>query len=424
MHLDAQDVLGLISELKEQKACKVVLILNDEGLSDEAKKKYNTYREKVVDKEFNFLPTPEECAQIVFEAEDYAEILTERCCKIGIKNIRVIKKIQQFKDQLKQFLEEKEQETKNNVLSSLVLFTYSLYTKSDEVPDLEFIKNMNQYNFMLEEGKNQENENDPEKQKRSLWNNILQDYGYLHSGELDFEIARSAERGYFIDADIKREIDKYNDNIAIDKEDRSLTEAWGIFYNSFDNNAEDLVKKMYDATRNHIAHISKGKLNASLWLLRELGADDNADKLIELVISSRKDAGYFNLNDYNFRDCVNDQKMIDRFTKVYSQRRVTKTPLEVLNNITSSNEWEPQDEEVLASLSADDYYNLFISDDLKGEHLTNYIRLCLEFGCYQNSTERQKLIATNAAAALKRIGSKSDLNKLRIKKFGIEEAEQ
>ena len=319
-------------------------------------------------------------------------------------------------------MKETEQETKNNVLSSLVLFTYSLYTKSDEVPDLEFIKKMNTYDFILEERKNKENEDSSEKKKRSLWKSILQDYRYSHSDELDLEIASSVERGYFIDADIKREIDKYNDNIKIGKQDGSHTEAWNIYHNSFDNNAEDLVQKMYDATKNHIAHISQGNLSASLWLLRELGADDKADELIELVISSRGDADYFNINDHPFRDRINDQKMIDKFTDVYSQRRVTKTPLEVLNDLTSSNGWGPQDEEVLASLSTDDYYTLFKSE--RGERLTDYIRRCLEFGRYQNSSERQKLIAANAAAALKKIGSESNLNKLRIKKFGIEETEQ
>ena len=46
--LEVSDVLGLISFLREQRNCKVVLILNDEQLEDE-KRKFNKHIEKVVD---------------------------------------------------------------------------------------------------------------------------------------------------------------------------------------------------------------------------------------------------------------------------------------------------------------------------------------------------------------------------------------
>jgi hypothetical protein len=51
--LEIKDVLGLVSLLKEQKKCKIVLLLNDgeEGLGD-----YEKYREKVIDFELEFSP--------------------------------------------------------------------------------------------------------------------------------------------------------------------------------------------------------------------------------------------------------------------------------------------------------------------------------------------------------------------------------
>jgi len=235
------------------------------------------------------------------------------------------------------------------------------------------------------------------------------------------EIADSVERGYFVADEIEKKMIKYNDNVKIGKQDRSHTEAWNIFHHSFDDNAENFVQKMYEATKNHIAHISQGNLSASICIMRELGAADEADELIDLIVSSRTDADYFNLDDHPFRERIQDQKMIKRFAEVYTQRKVTKTPLEVLNDITSRNGWELQDEEVLAALSPDDYCRLFKAE--KGDHLAPYVRRCLEFGRSSNASERQKSIAKNAAEALKRISNEngSAINKLRVKKFGIEE---
>ena len=110
--------------------------------------------------------------------------------------------------------------------------------------------------------------------------------------------------------------------------------------------------------------------------------------------------------------------MIKRFAEAYTQRKTAKTPSEVLDKITSQNGWGPQDEEVLASLSRDDYYCLFKTE--KGDHLNPYVRRCLAFGLASNASERQKTIAKNATEALEKIAAESDINRLRVKKFGIE----
>ncbi len=428
MSLDAQNVLGLISELKEQKGCKIALILNDEGLGKDAKEKYNTYREKVIDKEFNFLPTPEECAEIVLETECYANILKERCCKIGIQNIRVIKKISQLKEELIPFLADCEDETKHKALSSLVLFTYYLHTKKDDISDIEFIRKMNLYglsedeNFselLLEAIQDQEQGDEKERKKLSEWISLVRDYKGLRLDELDLEIANSVERGYFVDSNIKREIIKYNESVKMEKQSESLIEARATYYDSFDDNAADLLKKIYEAAKNHINHISQASLNDAIWMLRELDANDKADELIELVISKQTNAEYFNRSNYAFMGSVLDKKMIGRFAETYTQRKITKTPLEVLVSITSRDGWGSQDEDVLASLSAGDYYNLFKS--LKGAALSVYIRRCLQFGLPSNASEKQKQIAQNTKEALRKIASESKLNQSRIKRFKIED---
>jgi hypothetical protein len=425
MSLNAQEVLGLISELKEQKSCKIVLIFNDEGLSKKANKKYNTYKEKVIDKEFEFLPTAEECAEIVFSNNDekYSEKLKEKCCKLGIKNIRILKKIERLAEDLTPFLENKEEETRHKVLSSLVLFTYAMYKKSDNFPDFDFVKNgrrafMKSYSMQKVLDSQGQRLETPEEKKKLNWANRLEDYGYRDADDLDVEIANSVERGYFIEENITKEIKKYNDNIIINNKDKSHTEAWNLYHYSFDDNSEEVVEKMYEAVKNHEKHISQLNLSSSLELLRDLGADKKADELIELVISSRVDDDYFNIKDYTFRGRVNDQKMRDRFEQEYNKRNPPKTQKEVLNHLISNNGWSNKDVEILSALSDEEYYKLFKNEKSIDCHY--WIKVCLKFG-YAGNTEKEKLIVTNVVAALKKIGSESKLNKRRIEEsYGIE----
>ncbi|MCU1269521.1 MAG: hypothetical protein JWN74_815 [Acidobacteriaceae bacterium] len=62
--LRVRDVLGLISNLKEHKGCKVCLILNDEALDSEEDKDFRKYLEKVVDTSLKFEPSPVDCVRI------------------------------------------------------------------------------------------------------------------------------------------------------------------------------------------------------------------------------------------------------------------------------------------------------------------------------------------------------------------------
>ncbi len=101
--INLKDILGLISELKEQKECKVVMILNEkelEKLSDLEQKKhseiFNLYKEKIIDLEMKFEPTIDEIFSNGLQNIDCKFDLTlikSIFDKFEIKNIRVIKRI-------------------------------------------------------------------------------------------------------------------------------------------------------------------------------------------------------------------------------------------------------------------------------------------------------------------------------------------
>ena len=74
-NLDLRDVLGLVTQLKEQKHCKVCLILNDEALN-ESQSEFQTYFEKVVDMQLAFAPSPKEATGIAHGSLS----LSERAC--------------------------------------------------------------------------------------------------------------------------------------------------------------------------------------------------------------------------------------------------------------------------------------------------------------------------------------------------------
>ena len=103
--LDVSDVLGLISYLREQRNCKIALILNDEQLESEAKRDFDKNLEKVVDLSLAYEPLPSDSVKIAIEgADEQSRYISERCVSLGITNIRVIKRIMRYVEHIRPLL--------------------------------------------------------------------------------------------------------------------------------------------------------------------------------------------------------------------------------------------------------------------------------------------------------------------------------
>ena len=89
--LEPRDLLGLVSELREQKSCHVVMILNQDKIEDDS---LSIYKDKIIDYEFEFSPTPEEAYGVVKDTlTTFKEYPLKYFQKNNINNIRVMKRV-------------------------------------------------------------------------------------------------------------------------------------------------------------------------------------------------------------------------------------------------------------------------------------------------------------------------------------------
>ena len=64
-NLHSKDILGLISQFKEQKNCKIVMIYNQNEVHNDDKKVVSNYKDKVIDYELHYKPTVAESYKAV-----------------------------------------------------------------------------------------------------------------------------------------------------------------------------------------------------------------------------------------------------------------------------------------------------------------------------------------------------------------------
>lgn len=405
-----KDTLGLVSQLKEQKKCKIVLLLNDkeDGLED-----YIKYREKVIDVELRFEPTAFESAEIAFNTDtESGKKLSELTQKLDIKNIRVLKKIERLINIILPLAADYEPEIENQVRHSLTLFSWCYYCANDGAPPLEFVTNFG-YDVWGLGGEKEEDEN------KKLWSNLVSSYEYQHTDELDLVLAEAVKTGYIEKERFKKEASKKNEQIQASKSEGSFRETWGLYHNSFDDNKEELITNLYQNFKKNAKNITPTNLNGTVRLFKELGEKGKASEIIDFYIQQRKtEREIFNMRENNFFGDIRDDEIIRRFNNEYQASVTLKSAADVLKRIAGKNGWNPEDELALANTSINDYYRLFKSE--KGEHLSSYIYTCLKFGQFSNASDQQKEIANRVTEALKIIAAESELNKLRVKKFGVE----
>ena len=307
----------------------------------------------------------------------------------------------------------KEPETRQQFIFSLTLFALSHYEQSNNksAPPLDFILNTGYDAWGLGLDENASDE-------KKKWRSYLSDYGYQHTDELDLKIADAVIKGYFDDEEIKKHVENQNAQILASKSTNSFSNAWNLFHNTFANNEEELVKTLLNSLIINAKNIAPNNLNGTVSLFRELGRNNEATRAIEEYIAARShELDIFNLSDGHFFGDKTDFEIVDKFNKQFYQNEKKETAKEVLLRISGQNGWNPKDEVILANTGVDEYYDLFTSE--VGDHLHRIVKKCLEFGQFSNADDRQKTTANNARGALNRIGNESNLNKRRVKRYGV-----
>ena len=409
--IEAQDILGLITQLKEQKKCKIVLILNDESLSADSSIDYIKLREKVIDTELRFAPTAKDCVDIALKSDKVARHLGENIVKLGINNIRIIKKIEKLSALLVPLLKNYEGQVLSQALRTITLLTWCYYGQTNDTPDYSFVVSRKSVFSDLDDEITLSTQ-------QQVWCAVLRNYENYAVDEFDLQIARLVENGYVDEKGLREEAAALNEKILAAYSENSFQEAWKKFNESFDDDDQEVITCLSDSFKNNAKYISPVNLDGTVRLLRYLGKDKLAKKIIDLYIDKRKtETELFNLDASAIPGEVKDWEVIARFRKKYISLSAKRSLLEICDQLLACDSCREDEDSQLSRATVGEYVKLFKSQ--KGQKLSQYVDLCLRFSRLGGTTEHQELISDKAAEALRIIGRESKLNASRVRRFGI-----
>ena len=406
--LEIKDVLGLVSHLKEEKKCKVVLLLNDEKLGeDEAE--FRIQLEKIADTLIRFEPTPEEAAAIGLNCSlPIHENLSADCISLKIVNIRTIKKLERLAIRLSEELANFDARVLKQAIHSISLFGFSKF-QPDTAPTIEYLKSLSSWDEILKE-----NEKDATKAE---WRSLISEYGFGQIDEFDQVILDGFEAGHFDGAKLRALADQLQKQLQAQDNDDSFSQTWRLYHDSFENNADEFMEKLAYSIEQTPMAVTPTGLSGAIAILKELQWKGDIGKLIDSYIKGRDDErDFWDLSKNRFGGDINDADV----RKAFSEKLATFPELrdfsEILIKMGEKNGYNPSDFPFLASHDKSALYDLFIS--LTGANLRRAINGALWL---KDSQEYPEMRALGQAAeeALRKIGNGSEINRQRVKRYGI-----
>ncbi len=147
------DIMGVVSQLKEAKKCKIIFIMNADELTDDDKREFETYFEKVIDAVADFQPTALESLGIALKGQDETyDWIRTNCEDLKISNIRILKKIERLALRVEELLRSYDSQLRKEVIRSLTVLAWSIYSR-EGTPPIHFVLKRS-YSQYLQNDKN------------------------------------------------------------------------------------------------------------------------------------------------------------------------------------------------------------------------------------------------------------------------------
>ncbi|WFR96177.1 P-loop NTPase fold protein [Rhizobium tumorigenes] len=405
--LSTGDVLGYLSNLKEERGCKVVILLNDEALNGSDKQQFAVYLEKVVDRNLLFAPTAEESAMIAIPQIDHiANIVRERCIQLGIDNIRVIGKIYNAVQQIMPLLSKFSGETRESIAASMVVMGW-VHHQPSSAPSIEFLKGFSSRMWGRE------------KQTLTLdeeaYDATLSNFGFSDLDELDMELYNGIANGYFTQATIDDHASEFHQKVLKEQALERYSEACNEYHNSFRNGLE-VVTKIADSFIREVEFLSVENLQATVSLLRELSLTDSIKPTIDAFIASRKDNPAATDNDRIYTD---DSKLDPEIVERLKEVRKEQQPKKLIEHILSESQDVYEQKVVIALLAfpIDEYERILRT--YEGKKLAVILRSLGAYSRIGNPTDNMKEVTRRYHDAMRKVATDSDLNRHRVLQRGI-----
>ena len=410
--LDLQDILGLASMLKEQRRCKVVLLLNDQALGDD-EELFRRNLEKVVDIFFRFVPVAAESAEIAFpDATPTMAKAAAFCLKLDLTNIRILERIKRFIEDITPGMKQLDPSILDQAIGTIVLLCWVVYDPAS-APSVAYLKGRDILAY------HDEGRRESMSAEELKWEEVLQTYEFGSLDELDQALLHGIQNGIFDAAQIAGITYDLNLSAIGRQKQLAFRDAWRPLHDTFDDNQDAVLDGLYRSFFENFEHISPTNLNGTVELFKELGRGKEAAEMLDHYVHNRTDPGIFDIRGNIFGGEIRDPDVVEAFNARHSFLTTRLKPRDALKDLAERKVFSPDGIAAVSTLSSADLCALFRR--LRGAERDRIIEWCVRAGRVTGldpeTIQSLRVIGVAARQALEEIAAESPINRRRVSRF-------
>jgi hypothetical protein len=404
--LGADQILGYINFLKEERNCKIVIIGNEKKINGG---KFKELDEKVIDKRLELSILSEECCELIIPKERlYRDKLVHCICHLQLKNMRIISIIDGLTKDLIEILPQVESETWDHVVKILCLFCVCQYVTDQKIPTLDFLL---QHGEKLPQLFASEKKGEFEAER--LFLNRHNFYGFVN---VDYLIADGVLSGFFKDKEIIEAVKSFDEQIKGDKQREASHSIWESFHNGFANNTDEVVSDLKNGYYKYKVIIGIRGVDAIIFTLKEMEQNDLALEICEDYINYlREERIVVTQSTCYYLNQLRDPGFVKALEEMSNDLHPQMSLHDVIDYISHNKGWTPEHVRALEKAETNEYCEYFRA--LHGNAFVKTMRGLSVFKS-NNNEDSYKIISDKIHFALKEISKESPLNYFRIELLG------
>ena len=393
--ISGSSVLGFISQLKEEKSCKIILIYNDKELDKKTEGQINEYREKVVDLELTYRPTIGENLSIIWP-ENCPQCVADIFHALELNNIRVMQRVKWTLEYFAEAIEGKYPELRASFESKCAMLTV-IYHAYSNVLSLEEVLSTSYYSLLLSK-----DEDDKSRFE------VLKKLNYLPE-EQDAIIAEYLINGYVDFRAFDELLSSKNEQYRLSDINERHRHIWQKYHSGFVTPQKEFIEQQTKFPAEHIRDLSVRDVAATVHFIREL--DPHID--LESLISESIDLFVAKVDSLD-RDELHMLRMEPEVIAKIEEKLAAKTKdysiTELFEALAGSDSWNPGSIKHLLKYSEDDFVEWIATEQLNG-----FIGLLAEFlRRFGNQNEDERSVVEKVRGALNRVKGRSPIDRCRV----------
>lgn len=360
--LSVDEILGFVDEYTQRFGTRILLILNSsrfEGDSEQAL--WETFREKVVDEEFRYCPSPVEAFEIAVPEGScaYRDVVRRACEACELTNIRIVRKVVRLVDRLLGTHKDLPPAIQSRTIPSIVLLAAVHHKAIADGPDFEFVAKFNRggeawvRRYLADA--DPDSKDDSDDKAPAAWTLLMSKLGIESSDEFEELVIAYLKEGKRDDTEISKLVDGYR---ADQEKLESVANAHAFvdhFHWHHDLSDAALLEEasaLVPQARHLDAYFVTGLHN----LISELsGGQSVADRLVEAWLNEFR----ARISDAELGEDVFHRPLLPQIKDAFDTARASRIDrgslTEVVASLVAKPGWGRREEEVMKRATAREF---------------------------------------------------------------------